>query len=154
MEVADLIAPSRVVASLRAATKRQVLQELARRAASETAVHERKIFDALLERERLGTTGLGMGTAIPHAKLPELKRLSCFFARLDRPVDFAAIDEAPVDLVFMLLAPETAGADHLKALARLSRLMRDRVVCEKLRGTDNPEALYALLTDEAATHAA
>jgi len=143
MEVADLIAPSRVVASLRAATKRQVLQELARRAASEIGVHERKLFDALLERERLGTTGLGMGTAIPHAKLPELQRLYCFFARLDRPVDFAAIDEAPVDLVFMLLAPETAGADHLKALARLSRLMRDRVVCEKLRGTD-----------EAASHAA
>jgi nitrogen PTS system EIIA component len=154
MEVADLIAPSRVIASLRAATKKQALQDLAKRASAETGLHERKIFDALLERERLGTTGLGMGTAIPHAKLAELTRLYGFFARLERPIDFAAIDERPVDLVFLLLAPEAAGADHLKALARLSRLMRDRAVCEKLRGTDNPEALYALLTDEAASHAA
>jgi PTS system nitrogen regulatory IIA component len=154
MEVAALITPSRVIASLRATTKKQALLDLAKRAAAETGVHERKLLDALIERERLGTTGLGMGTAIPHAKLAELKRLYGFFARLERPIDFAAIDERPVDLVFLLLAPESAGADHLKALARLSRLMRDRVVCDKLRGTDNPEALYALLTDEAASHAA
>jgi PTS system nitrogen regulatory IIA component len=154
MEIADLITPSRVAASLRVTTKKQALQELARRAAAETAMHERPIFEALLERERLGTTGLGMGTAIPHAKLPGLKRLFGFFARLERPVDFAAIDEHPVDLVFMLLAPEAAGADHLKALAKISRLMRDRAICEKLRGTDSADALYALLTDRAASHAA
>jgi PTS system nitrogen regulatory IIA component len=154
MEVVDLIAPSRVIASLRASTKKQALQDHAARAAAETGVHERKIYDALLERERLGTTGLGAGTAIPHAKLPELRRLLGFFARLERPIDFAAIDERPVDLIFLLLAPESAGADHLKALARLSRVMRDRALCEKLRGTDNADALYALLTDEAASHAA
>ena len=154
MDIADLITPPRVLASLRAATKKQALQELAKRAGSDTGLHERAIFDALLERERLGTTGLGMGTAIPHAKLPGLNRLYGVFARLDRPIDFAAIDDVPVDLVFMLLAPEAAGADHLKALARVSRLMRDRATCEKLRGTDSADALYALLTDRAASHAA
>ncbi|MBI3453494.1 MAG: PTS sugar transporter subunit IIA, partial [Rhodospirillales bacterium] len=104
--------------------------------------------------ERLGTTGVGGGIAIPHGKLPELKRLYGVFARLEKPVDFESIDEQPVDLIFLLLAPGAAGADHLKALARVSRLLRDRRACEKLRGSDKPEALYALLTEGAASHAA
>ncbi len=95
-----------------------------------------------------------LGIAIPHGKLPNLERLYGLFARLERPVDFQSIDEQPVDLIFLLLAPETAGADHLKALARVSRLLRDKAVCEKLRGTDNPEALYALLTEDAENQAA
>jgi PTS system nitrogen regulatory IIA component len=95
---------------------------LAKRAAELTGLHERAIFDVLLERERLGTTGVGNGIAIPHGKLPEIKELFGLFARLDEPVDFDAIDEQPVDLVFLLLAPEAAGADHLKALARVARL--------------------------------
>lgn len=154
MEIVDLITPQSVVARLRAANKKQVLQELAKRAAEITGLRERAIFDVLLERERLGTTGVGDGIAIPHGKLAELKRLHGLFARLETPVDFDAVDEQPVDLIFLLLAPEGAGADHLKALARVSRLLRDRSTCEKLRGADTPDALYALLTNARASHAA
>jgi PTS system nitrogen regulatory IIA component len=102
----------------------------------------------------LGTTGVGSGIAIPHGKLGKLEKLYGLFAKLDRPIDFEAIDDQPVDLVFLLLAPEAAGADHLKALARVSRLLRDRAVCEKLRGAETPDALYAVLTEQAASHAA
>lgn len=154
MEIEDLITPAHVVARLKATSKKQALQELAKRAAELTGLHERAIFDVLLERERLGTTGVGNGIAIPHGKLPEMASLFGLFARLEEPVDFDSIDEQPVDLIFLLLAPEGAGADHLKALARVSRLLRDRGICEKLRGTDQPEALYALLTDTTASHAA
>jgi nitrogen PTS system EIIA component len=154
MEIADLITPRSVIAQLRATTKKQALQELAKRAATITGIHERKIYDVLVERERLGSTGIGTGIGIPHGRLPELNKLCGIFARLDRPVPFEAIDDQPVDLVFLLLAPETAGADHLKALARVSRLLRDRAVCEKLRGTDNADALYSLLTDRTDSQAA
>jgi nitrogen PTS system EIIA component len=154
MEIADLLGPGRVIASLKAGSKKQALQELARRAATVTELHERVLFDALWERERLGSTGMGMGTAIPHGKIAGLQRLVGLFARLERPIDFEAVDERPVDLIFVLLAPESAGADHLKALARVSRLFRDRAMCEKLRGTDSVDALTALLTDRAASHAA
>ncbi|MEE8445337.1 MAG: PTS sugar transporter subunit IIA, partial [Alphaproteobacteria bacterium] len=106
------------------------------------------------ERERLGTTGVGNGIAIPHGKLPDLTRLYGLFARREKPGDFEAVDDRPVDLIFLLLAPEGAGADHLKALARVSRLLRDRTICEKLRGSDDPDALYSLLTESAASHAA
>jgi PTS system nitrogen regulatory IIA component len=154
MEIDELLAPGSVVARLRVTSKKQALQELARRAAEVTGLHERAIFEVLLERERLGTTGVGNGIAIPHGKLPGLTRLYGLFARLEHPVEFDSIDEQPVDLIFLLLAPEAAGADHLKALARVSRLLRDRTMCEKLRGADNPDALYALLTERAASHAA
>lgn len=154
MEIADLITPRSVVAQLRAANKKQALQELAKRAAALTGIHERTIFDVLIERERLGTTGIGTGVAIPHGKLPGLSQLHGIFARLERPIPFEAIDDQPVDLIFMLLTPETAGADHLKALALVSRLLRDSAVCEKLRGTDNADALYALLTDRTSTEIA
>jgi nitrogen PTS system EIIA component len=154
MDIADLITPDSVIATLRVASKKQVLQELARRAAHLVDLPERRIFDVLVERERLGSTGLGMGIAIPHGKLAELRRLHGVFARLERPVDFTAVDDRPVDLVFALLAPENAGADHPKALARISRLLRSAAICEKLRGTDNADALYALLTDGTASAAA
>ena len=154
VEIADLITPRSVIAQLRAASKRQVLQELAKRAASITGVHERAIFDVLSERERLGSTGIGHGIGVPHGKLPGLDRICGVFARLERPIAFDAIDDQPVDLIFVLLAPENAGAEHLKALARVSRLLRDRAVCDKLRGTESPEALYALLTDTSASDAA
>jgi PTS system nitrogen regulatory IIA component len=147
MEITDLVTIDGVIPHLRATSKKQALQELSRRAADITGIHERTIFDVLMERERLGTTGVGNGIAIPHGKLPNLKRLYGLFARLERPIDFQAIDEQPVDLLFLLLAPESAGADHLKALARVSRLLRDKGVCEKLRGTEDAEALYALLTE-------
>ena len=154
MEIADLIGPGGVIANLRVTSKKQALQELAKRGAELTGHPERAIFEVLIERERLGTTGVGNGIAIPHGKLPELDRLHALFARLETPIDFDAIDDQPVDLICVLLAPESAGADHLKALARVSRLLRDRAVCEKLRGTDGAEALHALLTESAASHAA
>lgn len=153
MEITDLVTPAAVVASLKATSKKQALQELARRAAELTGEQERAIFDVLLERERLGTTGVGDGVAIPHGKLPNLRKLVGIFARLERPIDFEAIDEQPVDLIFLLLAPGTAGADHLKALARVSRLLRDRQTREKLRGSETREALYALLVEQQASAA-
>ena len=113
-------------------------------------MNDRKIFETLLERERLGSTGVGSGIAIPHGKLSDFKRLYGVFARLERPVEFDAIDEQPVDLIFLLLAPEGAGADHLKALARVSRLLRDTSMCEKLRGTDTADGLYMVLTQSEA----
>jgi PTS system nitrogen regulatory IIA component len=154
MDITDLILPESVIANLRVTSKKQALQELAKRAHELTGQPERALFEVLMERERLGTTGVGHGIGIPHGKLPELNRLYGLFARLETPIDFDAIDEQPVDLIFVLLAPETAGADHLKALARVSRLFRDRAICEKLRGTDSSEAIYALLTQSPASHAA
>ncbi len=154
MEIADLVCVHGVVDKLKAVSKKQALNDLSHRADAVTVLHERAIFHTLLERERLGTTGVGVGIAIPHGKLADLDRLHGLFARLAEPIDFEAIDDQPVDLIFLLLAPESAGADHLKALARVSRLLRDKTICEKLRGCDNAEALYALLTDSATSHAA
>lgn len=146
MEIVNILSLQSVVANLKAGSKKQLLQELATVAAIETGVHERIIFDVLLQRERLGSTGVGNGIAIPHGKLKEIDRLFGVFVRLPTPIDFEAIDEQLVDLVFLLLAPDSAGADHLKALARVSRLLRDEDTCYQLRGSDNSEALYALLT--------
>ena len=154
MEIVDLLGPESVIANLRVGSKKQALQDLAKRAAGLTGKHERAIFDVLLERERLGTTGVGNGIAIPHGKLPNMDRAYGLFARLERPIDFDSIDDRPVDLIFLLLAPESAGADHLKALARVSRLLRDETVCDKLRGTEKAEALYALLANSADSRAA
>ncbi len=154
MEMTDLIGSGSVVANLRVTSKKQALQELAKRAAELTAQPERVIFDVLIERERLGTTGVGNGIAIPHGKLPSLDRLYVLFARLETPIEFDASDQLPVDLICVLLAPEAANPDHLKALARISRLLHDRAICEKLRGTDRTEAIHALLTESMASHAA
>jgi PTS system nitrogen regulatory IIA component len=150
MEIRDILQPEAVLCGLKVSSKKQALQELSRHAAGITGVSEKRIFETLLERERLGTTGVGNGIAIPHGKLAELNRLYGVFARLDRAIDFDAIDEQPVDLVFLLLAPEGAGADHLKALARVSRLLRDSATCEKLRGAKTADGLYLLLTQSEA----
>ena len=151
MDLSDLVSQQAVVAALKAANKKQLLQELASRAAALVGLPERTIFDTLLERERLGTTGVGHGIAIPHGRLAGLTRIWGVFARLDQPIDFDAIDDQPVDLVFLLLAPEGAGADHLKALARVSRLLRNTAICEKLRAADDAAAIYAILTEPAAS---
>jgi len=154
MEIADILTPDGVMPDLRASSKKQIIQEIAKQASEVTGQPERTIFDVLMEREKLGTTGVGNGVAIPHGKLAGLDKLHGLFARLERPVDFQSIDERPVDLIFLLLAPKSAGADHLKALARVSRLLRDKRACEKLRGTDTKEALFALLTESAEHRAA
>ena len=147
MELEDLVSPEGVIAHLKVTSKKQALQELSARAAALTGVSERAVFETLLERERLGSTGVGQGIAIPHGKLAQLTQLYGLFARLDTPIDFESVDDQPVDLVFLLLAPETAGADHLKALARISRLLRNAAVVEKLRASDDPAALFAILTE-------
>jgi PTS system nitrogen regulatory IIA component len=146
MNISDLLAPEAVVAGLKVQSKKQLLQELANRAAPLARLQDRRIFETLVERERLGTTGVGQGVAIPHGRLPDLKNIVGVFARLEAPLDYDAIDNQPVDLVFMLLAPEGAGADHLKALARVSRLLRNQAACEKLRAARSAEAIYAILT--------
>jgi PTS system nitrogen regulatory IIA component len=154
MLLSDLLAPESVLPALKAVGKKPVLHELSAHAARLLGIPEQKIFDTLLQRERLGSTGIGSGIAIPHGKLPELDRLFGLFARLDRPIDFQALDGEPIDLVFVLLAPETAGADHLKALARVARVLRDPGCTRSLRATRDSTALYALLTRERAPHAA
>jgi PTS system nitrogen regulatory IIA component len=145
MPLIDLVAPNAVIPALRVNNKKQVLQELAGKAAELCGLNERNILEILQQREKLGSTGVGNGIAIPHGKLPKLARLFGLFARLERPVDFEALDGQPVDLVFLLLAPETAGADHLKALARVARLLRDADVARKLRESRDAEAIYAVL---------
>jgi PTS system nitrogen regulatory IIA component len=152
MHLADLIGPEAVIPSLKVRTKKQLLQELAARVARLTGIEERYIFDTLLQRERLGSTGLGQGIAIPHAKIPGLRRMFGVFARLAEPIDFDAVDGAPVDIVFLLLAPEGAGADHLKALARISRLLREGQAVDKLRASKDAAALYAVLTESDVKH--
>ena len=145
MPLTDLVAPNAILPALKVNNKKQALQELAARAAVLTGLNERAIFEILMQREKLGSTAVGNGIAIPHGKMPNLTRLFGLFARLDRPVDFEALDGQPVDLIFLLLAPEGAGADHLKALARVARLLRDAAVAHKLRASQDAEALYAVL---------
>ena len=154
MEINDILTPENVLVSVRATSKKQALQELAKHAAQATGLPERQVFDVLLERERLGTTGVGRGIAIPHGKLEELDKLCGVFATLDQPVDFDSVDDQPVDLLFLLLAPESAGAEHLKALARISRLMRDAALCERIRDASGPDELYKMLTARTTSHAA
>jgi PTS system nitrogen regulatory IIA component len=151
MVLTDLVAPNAVIPALKANSKKQAIQELAAKAAQLSGQAERSVFEILMQREKLGSTGVGNGIAIPHGKLPKLGKLFGLFARLDRPVDFDALDGQPVDLIFLLLAPEAAGADHLKALARVARLLRDAEVARKLRESRDAQALYAVLTLEPAT---
>lgn len=154
MDLSDLLTVEGVLPHLKANSKKQALQEMAAKAAAVTGRPEREIFDTLLQRERLGSTGVGHGVAIPHGKLVNLDRLVGIFARLDRPVDFDSLDDEPVDLMFLLLAPETAGADHLKALARIARVLRDQAVATKLRATTDAGKIYTLLTQPLASNAA
>src|SRR3979490_3341643 len=146
MPLTDLVAPQAIVPALKVNSKKQGIQALGARGAGLTGQSERDILEILQQRERLGSTGIGNGRASPHGKLPKLERLFGVFARLDRPIDFEALDGQPVDLLFLLLAPEAAGADHLKALARVARLLRDPEVARKLRESRDAEALYAVLT--------
>src|SRR3954451_9356048 len=145
MPLSDLVAPNAIMPALRVNGKKQTLQEVAARAAELTGQNERTIFEILVQREKLGSTGVGSGIAIPHGKLSKLNKLFGVFARLERPIDFEALDGQSVDLVFLLLAPEGAGADHLKALARVARLLRDPDVAHKLRDSRDIEALYSVL---------
>jgi PTS system nitrogen regulatory IIA component len=150
MTLDDIVDAQSVVANLKVQGKKQLIQELSQALAKRIAIDHRIIFETLLTREKLGSTGIGQGIAIPHGKMATLDRVYGFFAKLAQPIDFEAVDGQPVDIVFALVAPDHAGADHLKALARISRLLRDPATVAKLRGTDTAEGLYAILTEPAA----
>jgi nitrogen PTS system EIIA component len=154
MPLHDLLSPEAIAPALRVNGKKQALQELSALAARLTGLDERAIFEALLQRERLGSTGIGEGIAIPHGKLPGLTRLFGFVARLEKPIDFEALDAQPVDLLFLLLAPEAAGADHLKALARIARVLREPGILDRIRAARDADALYAVMTQAPAPRAA
>ncbi|HWA50883.1 MAG TPA: PTS IIA-like nitrogen regulatory protein PtsN [Dongiaceae bacterium] len=154
MDLGDLISPEAIFASMEGTSKKQVLQDLAQKAGKLTGIDGRQIYDTLLQRERLGSTGVGRGIAIPHGRLASLRKITVIFARLQEPIDFDSPDGEPVDLIFLLIAPEHAGADHLKALARISRLLRAPEIIDRLRASNDRNALYEVLTQPAAFHAA
>lgn len=154
MDLGDLLAPEGVIPSLSANSKKQALQELAQRASQLTGLDARDVFDTLLQRERLGSTGLGRGIAIPHVKFRSLTDIVCLFARTVEPIEFESHDGQPVDLIFLLLAPEHASGDHLKALSRISRLMREPSTLERLRSASDAKAIREILTSPAASYAA
>lgn len=154
MDLSDLIEVPAIMPALKANSKKQLLQLLSERASTIAGIPEREIFDTILQRERLGSTGVGNGIAIPHGKLAGVKQISGVFARLETPIDFEALDDQPVDLVFLLLAPEGAGADHLKALSRIARVLRDADTVAKVRGTQDATAIHALLSETQGSKAA
>ncbi|MFO1134349.1 MAG: PTS IIA-like nitrogen regulatory protein PtsN [Rhodoblastus sp.] len=154
MSLNDLIAPQAVIASLKANSKKQALIELSEKAAELSGIDSREVLDALIQRERLGSTGIGGGIAIPHGKLAKCTRIFGVFARLEKPIDFEALDDAPVDLIFLLVAPENAGADHLNALSRAARVLRNQSLVTTLRSTRDPSALYSILVRSPTPNAA
>ncbi len=154
MPLNDLISAEAIMPALRTGTKKAALHEMSERAGLISGLAAREIFDAVLQRERLGSTGVGNGIAIPHGKLASCSSIFGVFARLDRPIEFEALDGAPVDLMFLLVAPESAGADHLKALARIARMLRDARIVAKLRVTRDASALYSVLNQVQTPNAA
>ena len=154
MDLSDLIEARAILPALKANSKKQLLQLLSEKAAQITGLPEREVFDTILQRERLGSTGVGNGIAIPHGKLVGIDKITGVFARLVTPVDFEALDDQPVDLVFLLLAPESAGADHLKALSRIARVLRDAETVAKIRGSDDAATINAFLSETQASNAA
>ena len=150
----SLLPQEGVVCDLRATSKKQVLQTLARRAADLTGLDERDVLSKLIEREKLGSTGMGDGVAIPHARLAGLDKAVGVFAKLAPPIDFDSPDHVPVDLIFVLIAPESGANEHLQALARISRALGDTDLRAKLRGADSADALFILLTGTKAIRAA
>ena len=154
MEIATLLSPEAIRVLPGITSKKRLFQEIGDMFERATGLASGTVFDALQERESLGPTGVGNGIALPHARLSGLEDVAGIFVRIEKPLDFDSVDRLPVDLVFALFAPEDSGVDHLKALALVSRTMRDATLCGKLRANDDPATLYALLTDTQATRAA
>jgi PTS system nitrogen regulatory IIA component len=144
MKIAEILKPDAVLYDVKAKSKKQLLTELASLAAKKTGLDATMVLDALIERERLGTTGIGFGVALPHTRLAKLNKIFCGFATSE-PVDFDSVDNRPVDLAFILLVPESAGADHLKALARLSHLLKNADTVSALRKASSAKELYDLV---------
>jgi nitrogen PTS system EIIA component len=147
MVLSDILDPRAVATALKVQNKKQLLQDVAQGLSAQTGVDSRVIYESLFQREKLGSTGLGQGIAIPHGRLPSISRVHGYFARLAAPVAFDSIDGEPVDLMFALVSPSYAGADHLTALAKISRVLRDGAMLAKLRGATGADSIYALLTD-------
>ncbi|MFK7902435.1 MAG: PTS sugar transporter subunit IIA [Nitratireductor sp.] len=154
MELTDLIGPEDIVVNLRSNCKKTLLSDLAEIAAEKTGIASRKIFETLLERERLGTTGIGRGIAIPHGKLDALDGITGILAVLEKPIDFDSVDMEPVDIVFLLLADDKEGAEHLKMLSRIARTLRNESFVTEMRSAGNSDALYVLLSNQEAANAA
>ena len=154
MDVAELLIPGAVRASGGLKSKKRLFQELAEIAAAVYGLDESLATDALQERESLGPTGVGHGVALPHARLDGIDRVLGVFVKLDKPIDYGSVDRAPVDLVFALFAPRDAGVEHLRALALISRTLRDSAICGKLRANDDPDTLFAILTERSDSKAA
>ena len=146
MRLDDLLCPEGVIFNLKAHCKREALQAMAEKAGAITGTDAQFILTTLLEREQLGSTGVGEGVAIPHAKIDGIGKITGLLAQLETPIAFDSLDDQPVDLIFMLLAPLNATAAHLKALAKVSRLLRDNGSRDALRGADSAEALLAIAT--------
>ncbi|MEM7613670.1 MAG: PTS IIA-like nitrogen regulatory protein PtsN [Pseudomonadota bacterium] len=154
MEISEILAPEAVYAPIRVQSKKRLFQEIAQSAATRFGLDETTVMSVLQERESLGPTGVGRGVALPHGRIEGVDQVKGLFFRLDMPIDFDSVDRKPVDLVFVLLAPENAGAEHLKALARVSRLLRDENTCAKIRSTRDAQAVYSILTAEETSKAA
>ncbi|MBM1220663.1 PTS sugar transporter subunit IIA [Ponticoccus sp. SC2-23] len=154
MQLSKILRPECVKLLNGATSKKRLFQDIAELAQSVYGLGQSQVLDALLERETLGPTGVGQGVALPHARLHEIDRVCGLFFRLDRPLEFESVDRQPVDLVFTLFAPENAGVEHLKALALVSRTLRDPGICAKLRANDDAHTLHTILTETTSSQAA
>lgn len=154
MDLTDLIEPGDIFLSLKADCKKQVLKDISELAAKKTEGDGQQIFQTLLEREKLGSTGVGNGIAIPHGKIDGLKNITGILAILEKPIDFEALDDQPVDVIFLLLTPEVSGAEHLKALAKIARILREKEILTKLREANDRAFIYELISKNKTSHAA
>ena len=154
MIVSEILSPEAILTSIKASSKKRVLQEISIAVENFYGLNQSEVFLALQEREDLGPTGMGHGVAIPHARITSLKSIKGLFAKLIKPLDFGSMDSQNVDLIFVLIAPHESGANHLKALAKISRILRNKTTCEKLRSTVDKSALYSILTTDAEIQAA
>lgn len=154
MNISEILRPNAVRSVSSISSKKRLFQELADIAESAYELDSTAVFEALQERENLGPTGVGQGVALPHARLTDVEEVVAVFLRLEKPLDFDSADRQAVDLFFCLLAPESAGVEHLKALALVSRTLRSQSTCQKLRANDEPATIYTVLTDEQSTEAA
>lgn len=154
MELSQLLAPGAIRVVNHLTSKKRLFQEIGEVVSGVHGLNGSVAVDGLQERESLGPTGVGHGIALPHARLQELEKIVGVFMRLDKPLDYDSVDRQPVDLVFALFAPKDSGVDHLKALALVSRTMRDAAVCAKLRANTDPAKLHAILTEARAPQAA
>ena len=154
MVISEILTSEAILTSIKASSKKRVLQEISVGISNVYGLNQSEVFLALQERESLGPTGMGHGVAIPHARISSLNSIIGLFAKLIKPLDFGSMDSQNVDLIFVLIAPHESGANHLKALAKVSRILRNKSTCEKLRSTLDKSALYSILTTDEEIQAA